>query len=299
MSGSNEKQLASAIGVVAFSLLVASGVAWAGGRGGASLFGIPVMAWCAVLGFVIQWIAFVPAYVKQTERFYDLTGSLTYIGVTLFALLNAGPVGVRSAVLGLLVFVWAARLGSFLFRRIQAEGSDSRFDSIKPSAPRFFVAWTLQGLWVFLTLCAALAAITTLGAAPLARTDLLGLTIWVLGFSMEVVADRQKSAHRKAHPGEFVDSGLWAWSRHPNYFGEIVLWVGIAVIASSTLRGWQWVTMISPVFVAFLLMRVSGIPILEKRADERWGDDEAYQKYKARTPVIFPRPPATQHERPS
>ena len=295
----NGKNLASAAAVVGVCLLAAAAVAWAGGRGGASIVGVPTIAWCAFLAFVIQWIAFVPAYVKQTERFYDLTGSLTYIGVTLFALLTAGPIGVRSAVLGLLVFVWAARLGSFLFRRIQAEGSDSRFDSIKPSAPRFFVAWTLQGLWVFLTLCAALAAITTLGAAPLARTDLLGLTIWVLGFSMEVVADRQKSAHRRAHPGEFVDSGLWAWSRHPNYFGEIVLWIGIAVIASSTLRGWQWVTMISPVFVAFLLMRVSGIPILEKRADERWGDDEAYQKYKARTPVIFPRPPATQHERPS
>ena len=295
----NGKNLASAAAVVGVCLLAAAAVAWAGGRGGASIVGVPTIAWCAFLAFVIQWIAFVPAYMKQTERFYDLTGSLTYIGVTLFALLNAGPVGVRSAVLGLLVFVWAARLGSFLFRRIQAEGSDARFDSIKPSASRFFVAWTLQGLWVFLTLCAALAAITTLGAAPLARTDLLGLTIWVLGFSMEVVADRQKSAHRKAHPGEFVDSGLWAWSRHPNYFGEIVLWVGIAVIASSTLRGWQWVTMISPVFVAFLLMRVSGIPILEKRADERWGDDEAYQKYKARTPVLFPRPPRTQHERPA
>jgi len=295
----NGKNLASAAAVVGVCLLAAAAVAWAGGRGGASIVGVPTIAWCAFLAFVIQWIAFVPAYVKQTERFYDLTGSLTYIGVTLFALLTAGPIGVRSAVLGLLVFVWAARLGSFLFRRIQAEGSDSRFDSIKPSAPRFFVAWTLQGLWVFLTLCAALAAITTLEPAPLERTDLFGLTIWVLGFSMEVVADRQKSAHRKAHPGEFVDSGLWAWSRHPNYFGEIVLWIGIAVIASSTLRGWQWVTMISPVFVAFLLMRVSGIPILEKRADERWGDDEAYQKYKARTPVLFPRPPATQHERPS
>ncbi len=295
----NGKHLASAATVVGLCLLAASAVAWAGGRGGASIVGVPTIAWCALLAFVIQWIAFVPAYLKQTERFYDLTGSLTYIGVTLFALLTAGPIGVRSAVLGLLVFVWAARLGSFLFRRIQAEGSDSRFDSIKPSAPRFFVAWTLQGLWVFLTLCAALAAVTTLEPAPLERTDLLGLTIWVLGFSMEVVADRQKSAHRKAHPGEFVDSGLWAWSRHPNYFGEIVLWIGIAVIASSTLRGWQWVTMISPVFVAFLLMRVSGIPILEKRADERWGDDEAYQKYKARTPVLFPRPPATQHERPS
>ncbi|MGB5223069.1 MAG: DUF1295 domain-containing protein, partial [Polyangiales bacterium] len=133
----NGKHLASAAAVVGLCLLTASAVAWAGGRGGASILGVPTIAWCALLAFVIQWIAFVPAYLKQTERFYDLTGSLTYIGVTLFALLTAGPIGVRSAVLGLLVFVWAARLGSFLFRRIQAEGSDSRFDSIKPSASRF------------------------------------------------------------------------------------------------------------------------------------------------------------------
>jgi steroid 5-alpha reductase family enzyme len=295
----NGKKLASAAAVASVSLLVASGVAWAGGRGGASLYGMSMMAWCAALAFLVQWLAFVPAYAKQTERFYDLVGSLTYIAVVLFALLASGPMNNRSALLALLVFVWAARLGSFLFRRIQAAGSDSRFDSIKPSAARFFVAWTLQGLWVFLTLSAALAAITKLEAAPIGWADLVGLLIWALGFSIEVVADRQKSAHRKARPGKFVDSGLWAWSRHPNYFGEIVLWIGIAVIASSTLRGWQWVTMISPVFVAFLLMRVSGIPMLEKRADERWGDHKAYQKYKAETPVLFPRPPRTQHERPS
>jgi steroid 5-alpha reductase family enzyme len=119
----------------------------------------------------------------------------------------------------------------------------------------------------------------------------LGLLIWIAGFAIEVISDRQKSAFRHRHPGRFVDTGLWAWSRHPNYFGEIVLWTGIAVIASSTLRGWQWVTLVSPVFVLFLLTRVSGIPMLEKRADERWGDDAAYQRYKENTPVLVPRPP--------
>ncbi|MFW2389749.1 MAG: DUF1295 domain-containing protein [Polyangiales bacterium] len=292
MTESRGKRVASALAVVTACLLLASGVVWAGGRGGASLYGASIMAWSAALAFIVQWVAFVPAFVKQTERFYDLTGSATYISVALFALLASGPVDMRSALLALMVIVWAARLGSFLFRRIHLAGSDSRFDSIKPSAPRFFVAWTLQGLWVFLTLCAALAAISTLEPAPLGWADLSGLLIWLLGFGIEVAADRQKSAFRKKHPGGFVDTGLWAWSRHPNYFGEIVLWIGVAVIASSTLRGWQWVTMISPVFVALLLMRVSGVPILEKRADERWGEDAAYQRYKSKTPVLVPRPPS-------
>jgi steroid 5-alpha reductase family enzyme len=281
----------ASVGVVFMSLLVASGVAWAGGDHAATWFGVRLTLYCAALAFAVQWVAFVPAYAKQTERFYDLTGSLTYIGVTLFALIASGSNDFRSVLLAALVLVWAVRLGSFLFARIRQEGSDGRFDEIKPNAPRFFVAWTLQGLWVFLTLCAALAAITALDPVPIGLLDALGLLIWSTGFAIEVVADRQKSAHREKHPGRFVDSGLWAWSRHPNYFGEIVLWVGVAVIASSTLRGWQWVTMISPVFVAFLLTRVSGIPILEKRADERWGDEPAYEQYKSQTPVLLPRPP--------
>jgi len=285
------KRTVLAMGVVGVCLLAALGVAWAGGDHGVMLLGVRLTLWCAGLAFVVQWVAFVPAYAKQTERFYDLTGSLTYIGVTLFALIAAGSTDLRSLVLAALVLVWAGRLGSFLFRRIHRQGSDARFDKIKPSPSRFFVAWTLQGLWVFLTLCAALAAISARESTPLGAADVAGLLIWVAGFAIEVAADRQKSAHREKHPGHFIASGLWAWSRHPNYFGEIVLWLGVAVIASSTLRGWQWVTMISPVFVAFLLTKVSGIPILEKRADERWGSDPAYKRYKSQTPVLLLRPP--------
>ena len=277
--------------VILFSVLVAVGVGSAGSTGGAEIGGVPVMIVCAVLAFSVQWVAFVPAFLRQTERFYDLVGSLTYVAVTAFAIFASRPIDARSALLGALVFVWALRLGSFLFRRIQAAGSDPRFDDIKPSAPRFLVAWTLQGLWVFLTLSAALAAITTLTPAELGLADAVGLCVWVVGFAIEVVADRQKTRFREERPGHFVHTGLWAWSRHPNYFGEIVLWTGVALIASSTLRGWQWVTMISPVFVFVLLTRVSGIPMLERRADERWGGDKRYERYKSNTPVLFPRPP--------
>jgi steroid 5-alpha reductase family enzyme len=287
--GLQRSAIASA--VIAGAVIMAGAVAWAGSQGGAELGGIPVMVLSAAIAFVVQWLAFVPAYWKQTEHFYDLAGSLTYMLVTGFALVVSRPNDARSAILGLLVFIWASRLGSFLFRRVRSAGSDPRFDEIKPSASRFLVAWTLQGLWVFLTLCAALAAITTMRPSALGLLDGLGVAIWVVGFAIEVTADRQKSGFRANNPGHYVHTGLWAWSRHPNYFGEIVLWIGIAIIASSTLRGWQWVTMISPVFVIFLLTRMSGIPLLEKRADERWGDHESYQSYKAKTPALVPRPP--------
>ena len=122
---------------------------------------------------------------------------------------------------------------------------------------------------------------------------MIGLIIWILGFTFEVVADAQKSRFRAdlQNKDKFIQSGLWSLSRHPNYFGEIVLWIGIAIIAVPVLKGWQWVCMISPVFVTVLLTRISGIPPLEKRADEKWGGQNGYEEYKAHTPVLIPRLP--------
>ena len=274
-------------------VLVAAGVAAAGSQGGHSFHGLPVFAMAVGLAFLIQWLAFIPAYLLQTEAFYDITGSLTYVTVTTLALLLSRPAGARSILLLALVVIWAARLGSYLFRRIRTSGRDERFDTIKPSFVRFLNAWTLQGLWVSLTLAAALAAITTTVREDLEAIAILGLFVWVAGFAVEAAADRQKSSFRAdpANRGRFIHTGLWAWSRHPNYFGEIVLWVGVSLIAVPVLQGWQWVTLISPLFVTLLLTRVSGVPLLERRADARWGGEAGYEDYKARTPVLVPRPP--------
>jgi steroid 5-alpha reductase family enzyme len=272
-------------------ILIGLGVALAGSQGGSSVFGIPLFVLSVGLAFLIQWLVFIPAYLQQSEKFFDLTGSITYISVTIIAVLLSPVVDGRSILLLALVVIWAARLGTFLFRRIQKAGKDERFDDIKPSFPRFLNTWTLQGLWVTFTLAAALVAITTTNRKELGWFALVGFLIWVFGFSIEVVADLQKSRFR-ANPenkGKFIQTGLWARSRHPNYFGEIMLWIGVAVIALPVLQGWQWIALISPVFVAILLTRVSGVPMLEKRADEKWGGQEDYEAYKARTPVLIPR----------
>jgi steroid 5-alpha reductase family enzyme len=153
------------------------------------------------------------------------------------------------------------------------------------------LTWTIQGLWVSFTLAAALAAVTSSLQPDLGIPALIGLLIWIAGFSIEVIADQQKSRF-KASPenaGKFIRSGLWSRSRHPNYFGEILLWIGIAIIALPVLRGWQYVTLISPIFVTLLLTRISGVPLLEKRADEKWGGQPDYEAYKANTPVLVPR----------
>ena len=274
-------------------VLIGALMALAGSQGGATVGGFPVFALCVALAFVIQWVAFVPAYALQSERFYDLTGSLTYMTVTVAAVLLTPDPDARSLLLLAMVVVWAGRLGSYLFRRVRRAGADSRFDAIKPSFPRFLNTWTLQGLWVSLTLAAALAAITTTDHVGLGTVTAIGLVVWVLGIGIEATADAQKSRFRAdpANKGRFIQSGLWSWSRHPNYFGEILLWVGVAIVALPVLRGWQWVTLISPLFVFLLLKRVSGVPLLEKSADERWGGDPEYEAYKARTPVLVPRPP--------
>lgn len=286
-----EKEDLKAITGFPVVVLFGVGMALAGGVYSSYSGGRPLFTQLIALVFLIQWIIFIPSFVFQTEKFYDLTGSLTYISVTLIAFYMNPNKDIRSIVLMALVLIWAIRLGSFLFMRIHKAGKDGRFDEIKPKFFRFLTAWTLQALWVTFTLSAALAVITSKIHKEPGIFLGLGLLIWIFGFSFEVIADLQKSRFRSqaANKGKFIQSGLWSHSRHPNYFGEILLWVGIAVIALPILQGWQWVTLISPVFVAFLLTQISGVPILEKRADAKWGGQDDYETYKQKTPVLIPK----------
>ncbi len=282
-----------AVLAIAAAVVIGALVAWAGSTGAESAAGIGIHWWVAAVAFGVNWVAFVPSFLKRTEHYYDLVGSLTYLSTTLLAAFLASPLDARAWLLVMLVVIWSGRLGIFLFRRVRSAGKDARFDTIKQSAPRFLVAWTTQGLWVIFTAAAAHAAIASAESRSFGIWAVIGLGLWLAGFGMEAVADAQKSAFKAdpANDGRFITTGLWAWSRHPNYFGEILLWVGVAVIAFPVLSGWQYVTLLSPVFVFLLLTRVSGIPMLERRADKRWGGEEGYEAYKARTPVLVPRPP--------
>jgi steroid 5-alpha reductase family enzyme len=284
----------SALIAIPITLLFAAIVAYAGSQGSYVILGFPLFTICVALAFIIQWIAFIPAYINRTERFFDLTGSITYLSVMIFAVLANPVVDPRGILILAIVVVWAIRLGSFLFRRVRAEGFDRRFDEIKLSFARFLMTWTLQGLWVSITLAAALAAVTSKSKLPLGIFAFVGFLVWLLGFVIEVIADRQKSQFRAApeNAGKFINVGLWSWSRHPNYFGEIILWIGVAIITLPILRGWQWLTLISPLFVIILLTRISGIPMLEVRADAKWGGQPAYEDYKNRTSVLILKPPS-------
>ncbi|KAL8600571.1 hypothetical protein ACOMHN_062443 [Nucella lapillus] len=229
------------------------------------------LAKAAALDFGIQWGCWVIAAALKTEKFYDLTGSSTFLALALQSLRWGGTYHTRQKIQTGLVVIWAARLGTYL-----------------PGV--FFVYWSLQGVWVFSTLLPTLLLNGKTDDVPLSLRDYVGWSLWGLGFLFETVADHQKSRF-KADPqntGKFINEGLWSISRHPNYFGEIVMWSGLYISASSVLSGWEHISVISPLLLSHLLINVSGIPMLEKYGQKRWGGDPAYQNYVRKTAKLIP-----------
>jgi len=279
--------------LVAIIVVVAIGafVPWAGSQGSAALGGVPLFAAAVAMAYVIQWLVFIPSWAQRTEKYFDLTGSLTYITITVALALLTPGLDARALIVAALGVVWAGRLGSFLFRRIHRAGRDDRFDELKKTPLRFLNVWTIQGLWVTLTAAAAWITITSATRRDLDAFAVIGGVLWLAGFGIEVVADQQKSRFRAdpANRDRFINTGLWSRSRHPNYFGEILLWVGIAVISIPVLSGWQWIALATPVFVTLLLTKVSGVPLLEAKAEKKWGGQADYEAYKRSTPVLVPK----------
>ncbi len=260
----------------------------------AHLTGSVIVKNAVLLAYVIHWIAYIPAYVFQTEKFYDLTGSVTYLSVVWFVFLSTYQsisLNFGNLILVLLISIWTIRLGLFLFIRIHKAGEDKRFRTIKTSASQFFMTFTISGLWVTLCSMCALVAISSPEGLVMNALTYVGIILFIIGFGIEIIADNQKTAFRsiEANKDSFITSGLWSKSRHPNYFGEVLLWFAIAVISFSSLEGLQLITLISPVFTYILLVYVSGVRMLEDMNDKKWADDENYKSYKENTPMLFPK----------
>ena len=257
--------------------------------------GYPILFLCMSASFFVHWIVFIPSYFARTEKFYDITGTVAYI-ILVFIASNLTLVSIddqlhlRSKIAIGLVLIWAIRLGLFLFIRVIKVGEDRRFREAKKSFSKYLLWWSMSALWVFLTTANALTLIINNANIFNDIFFYLGLSIWCIGFLFEVVADEQKRKFRiiKDNRDQFISTGLWSFSRHPNYFGEILIWIGMAVIAFPTLNGWQYVTLISPVFIYILLTRISGVNLLENRAEEKWGGNDDYEKYKKEVPVLIP-----------
>eukprot|EP00658_Telonema_sp_P-2_P015422 TRINITY_DN1592_c0_g1_i1.p1 TRINITY_DN1592_c0_g1~~TRINITY_DN1592_c0_g1_i1.p1 ORF type:complete len:321 (+),score=67.78 TRINITY_DN1592_c0_g1_i1:119-1081(+) len=248
------------------------------------------VAWLGLFSFLYQWIIFIPSAYLRTAAYFDVAGSSGYFVLALYSLFRPGYFYTRQIIVTLCVLVWAARLGWLLYQRVQRAGGDSRFDEIKQHNARFFNMWSIQALWVFLVSLPVYCLNSNNADPTLGPQDMVGLGLWLVGFSIEVVADLQKTVHNTdpATQGSFIQTGLWNHSRHPNYFGEIVLWCGLLITSASTFDWPQYISICSPLFVTYLLLEVSGIPLLEAKADSKWGHDEEYRAYKERTPKLVP-----------
>ena len=243
-----------------------------------------------VLSVIIQIIFFIPSFILKTEKLYDLIGSTTYVIVTSIAYVSVDNKTTTDTLLFLFVIIWATRLGTYLFRRIQRDSEDVRFEKAKRNFFWFLQYWMGQALWVSITSCAAVIAILKPESSTLNIYSYIGIIIWLFGFSIEVISDLQKNNFKKSHNTNetFISTGLWSKSRHPNYFGEITLWAGIYIISLSSFSGIDYLSIISPIFVFILLTRMSGINMLEKIADDRYKHLDEYLEYKENTPKLIP-----------
>ena len=276
-------------------IFFASIIAVGGGNESLEYNGYPILILCMLSSFIVHWIIFIPSFLAKTEKFYDITGTLAYIIILYTAsALTSYSSGIslelRTKIIIGMVSFWAIRLGVFLFIRVLSVGEDRRFREAKKSFSKYLVWWSMSGLWVFLTTANALTLIINNKKLENKFLFYFGVIIWIIGIVFEIVADEQKRRFRldKNNKGSFICTGLWSISRHPNYFGEIILWVGIAIVSLPTLHGFQYITLISPIFIYFLLTRISGVNLLENSADKKWGDQPDYIKYKKDTSVLVP-----------
>ena len=280
-------------------ILIASGVSFLASSNSIIVnvinYDVPLVFFCMFIAFLIHWVLFIPAFIFKTERFFDLTGSIANTMVVSVALYYkyiylSSTLDYRSIILQALVVLWAIRLGAFLFYRVLADGKDRRFDEIKISFLKFLFTWNLSAFWVFITTCCALTVISSKIVVAPDYYMFFGIFLWVAGFLLETIADFQKRKFKSmsSNKDQFISSGLWSISRHPNYLGEIILWFGIAVIGFPVLSGLEYATLISPIFVYLLLTRISGINLLEEIANKKWGDSDSYNLYKKTVPILFP-----------
>ena len=244
--------------------------------------------------FGLQIIGFIPSFYLKSEKYYDLFGGLTFVSSILLMLFFkfkiASDLNIREIILAICVLFWTIRLSFFLFQRVKRIGKDERFDNYKFSFSKFLLAWMTQGLWVFICLFPILIVFSSPVNDEIIYLAFGGL-IYLVGMVIEIIADYQKTAHNKLNnkKRKFISSGLWSRSRHPNYFGEFLIWAGITIICFPVLSGFKYLALITPIFIFFLLNYISGVNLLEERAKEKWGNNPDYQKYLKITPKFFPK----------
>ena len=256
--------------------------------GDGSYFG--VFFYQASIIVVVHVIGFLPSMIKQTEHYFDLTGACAGLCSIGFAALSQTSFSIRGVVLSCMVMIWALRLGLFLASRVKKDKVDKRFNVMKTQPVWFFMTWMISCCWVFFTQGPVLIALLNHSAVSFNMLDVLGLCLWSFGFAFEVIADHQKRKFKTLSDQNppFITTGLWSISRHPNYFGELTLWLGAYIMAFSALNPVQYISFISYPLLALMLIKISGINMLEKKDFERYGKRKDHQAYVKNTACLIP-----------
>jgi steroid 5-alpha reductase family enzyme len=246
-----------------------------------------------IASFAIQAIFFAFAASFKTDKVTDLSYSLSFALLSiLLVFANRAFAPVQLIAAGFVV-IWAARLGAYLLARILKIGKDARFDDKRGNFLKFLGFWVIQAVAVWAVMLPLTVLLSLPSAAPLGAVSLAGAVVWIIGFAIEAAGDAQKYAFRNdpTNKGRWIQSGLWKYSRHPNYFGEVILWWGLFVLALPSFSASLLFTLIGPVFITLLLLFVSGVPLLEKSAEAKHGNNTEYQAYKRRTSIFVLMPP--------
>lgn len=245
-----------------------------------------------LISLAVNAVFFAIAAIRRTDVVTDLSYSLSF-ALLAIALPSFGAREPVQLAASLLVLIWAVRLGGYLLTRILRIKVDHRFDEMRDKPLRFARFWLLQAIAVAVIMLPVSYLLGRDTAPDLGFWAIAGALIWFIGLVIETAADAQKSSFKgkEGNRERFITSGLWRYSRHPNYFGEMLVWWGLFVYAVPFLHGAAFVVVIGPVFITLLLLFVSGIPLLERSAEAKYGDDSAYREYKRRTSILVPLPP--------
>lgn len=247
------------------------------------------------LSVIINLGVFLYAYHHQTDHYTDLTYGMTFLLTTLGILIYQGDFPLEKVLLTLMITLWSVRLAHYLFKRIKTIKKDDRFDKMRKSFWSFGGFWALQAVSIWIILLPTIIILSKKNI-QINWFMIIGIIIWLKGFVIEAIADNQKF-NFKMNPKnkeKFIQSGIWHYSRHPNYWGEILCWVGIFIYALPYLQTWEWLSIISPLWIIILLTCISGIPLLEKSADKKYGNQATYQNYKNNTSILIPWSPKKQ-----